>query len=204
MDVRSDAVVRSDVATHGEALAAGPRDAELVEAVRVRGDEAAFRTLYRRHTPRLYQMVLRLLAGSEHDAEDVVQETWVKAATSLDRFRWDSAFATWLTGIGLNQARDFLRRAGRRPVCDGDPDAVLTQVRAAAARVAEQIDLDRAIALLPDGYRTVFVLHDVEGYPHAEIAARLEISEGTSKSQLFHARRTLRALLEPAAAARQG
>jgi RNA polymerase sigma-70 factor (ECF subfamily) len=74
----------------------------------------------------------------------------------------------------------------------------LARVRVEARAVTERVDLERAIALLPDGYRTVFVLHDMEGYAHAEIAARLDISEGTSKSQLFHARRTLRALLEPA------
>ena len=173
-------------------------DAELVEAVRARGDEAAFRTLYRRHTPRLYQLVLRLLGGAEAEAEDVVQETWLRASGSLDRFRWESTFGTWLTGIGLNQARDHLRRTGRRPVYEGDPEEVLSRVRVECRAVAERVDLERAIALLPDGYRTVFVLHDMEGYAHAEIAARLDISEGTSKSQLFHARRTLRALLEPA------
>jgi RNA polymerase sigma factor (sigma-70 family) len=192
MSVLSDAAARSGPLL----MAAG--DAELVAAVRDRGDEAAFRALYRRHTPRLHQLVLRLVGGGEHDAEDVVQETWVRAASSLDRFRWESAFGTWLTGIGLNQARDFLRRRGRRPVCDGDPELMLAQIRTAAAPVAERIDLERALTLLPDGYRTVFVLHDVEGYAHAEIAAQLEISEGTSKSQLFHARRALRVLLEPA------
>jgi RNA polymerase sigma-70 factor, ECF subfamily len=172
-------------------------DAELVAALREQGDERAFRELYRRHTPRLYQLVLRLVGGGEADAEDVVQETWLRATSSLDRFRWESAFSTWLTGIGLNQARDFLRRAGRRPQYEGDPEAVLSRVTAAARSPAERVDLERAIALLPDGYRTVFVLHDMEGYAHAEIAARLEISEGTSKSQLFHARRALRAWLEP-------
>jgi len=181
----------------GAQAATASTDAELVEAVRRTGDEVAFRALYRRHTPRLHQLVLRLVGGSEQDAEDVVQETWLRVATSLDRFRWDSTFGTWVTGIGLNQARDLLRRAGRRPVHEGDPDEVLVEVRTRAASVAERIDLDRAIRLLPDGYRTVFVLHDMEGYPHAEIAARLEISEGTSKSQLFHARRALRAALEP-------
>jgi RNA polymerase sigma-70 factor, ECF subfamily len=148
------------------------------------------------HRSLLFTVAYEML-GSAADAEDVVQETWLKATTSLDRFRWESAFGTWLTGIGLNQARDFLRRAGRRPVWNGDPEQLLEQVRVAASKVGERIDLERAIALLPDGYRTVFVLHDMAGYPHAEIAARLEISEGTSKSQLFHARRTLRGLLNP-------
>jgi RNA polymerase sigma-70 factor (ECF subfamily) len=174
-------------------------DAELVESVRRAGDERAFRELYRRHSPRLYQLLLRLLGGSVADAEDALQETWLRATSSLDRFRWESAFPTWLTGIGLNQARELLRRAGRRPVYEGDPEPVLATVRAAAGSPVDRVDLERAIALLPDGYRTVFVLHDMEGYAHAEIAARLDIAEGTSKSQLFHARRTLRALLEPEA-----
>jgi RNA polymerase sigma-70 factor, ECF subfamily len=91
-----------DAAAQSGMTSTVPTDAELVAAVRADGDEVAFRSLYRRHTPRLYQMVLRLLAGSEADAEDVVQETWLKATTSLDRFRWESAFGTWLTGIGLN------------------------------------------------------------------------------------------------------
>jgi RNA polymerase sigma factor (sigma-70 family) len=173
-------------------------DAELVDALRRYGDERAFRELYRRHTPRLYQLVLRLVGGGEADAEDVVQETWLRATSSLERFRWESTFSTWLTGIGLNQARDFLRRAGRRPRYEGDAEGLLTRVATRAGAHAERVDLERAIALLPDGYRTVFVLHDMEGYAHAEIAARLEISEGTSKSQLFHARRALRARLEPA------
>jgi RNA polymerase sigma factor (sigma-70 family) len=177
--------------------ATDPPDAELVAAVRARGDEASFRTLYRRHTPRLHQLVLRLLGGGEQDAEDVVQETWLRVATSLERFRWESTFSTWLIGIGLNQARDFLRRSGRRPVCGADPEHVLSQLKAAAAPIAERIDLERALVLLPDGYRAVFVLHDVEGFQHGEIARRLDISEGTSKSQLFHARRALRVLLEP-------
>jgi len=190
LDARPDAAALSDMTT---VLS----DADLVEAVRVRGDEIAFRTLYRRHTPRLYQLVLRVLGGSAHDADDVVQETWIRATTSFERFRWESAFSTWLTGIALNQARDFLRRVGRRPVYEGDPGEVLSKLKSAAASIAERVDLERAIALLPDGYRAVFVLHDMEGYPHAEIAARLEISEGTSKSQLFHARRALRSVLEP-------
>lgn len=175
-------------------------DAELVAAVRLEGDERAFRELYRRHTPRLYQLVLRLVGGNEQDAEDVVQETWTRATSALDRFRWDSSFPTWLTGIGINRAKDLLRHRSRRPgdLDAGDPEIALAQLREKRQTITERIDLDRAIGLLPEGYRTVFVLHDVEGYGHAEIGEQLGISEGTSKSQLFHARRALRALLEPA------
>jgi RNA polymerase sigma-70 factor (ECF subfamily) len=174
-------------------------DTELIEAVRVGGDERAFRELYRRHTPRLYQLVLRMLAGSGSDAEDVVQETWVRATASIHRFRGDSSFGTWLTGIGLNRARDFLRHRSRRP--SGfeveDPEIWLEAASGRADHAGDRLDLERAIAILPDGYRVVFVLYEVEGFNHGEIAERLGISEGTSKSQLHHARRALRVLLQP-------
>ena len=178
---------------------AEPGDAELIAAVRDGGDERAFRTLYRRHTPRLYQLVLRIVGGSASDAEDVVQETWVRATTSLPKFRGDASFGTWLTGIGLNRARDFLRHRSRRPmgfeVDDGA--AWLDRLSVRADATSERMDLERAIALLPAGYRFVFVLYEIEGFNHAEIAEKLGISEGTSKSQLHHARRALRTLLEP-------
>src|SRR5262245_23379726 len=76
-----------------------PSDRDLADAVRDHGDEHAFRALYRRHTPQLYPLVRRLLAGGPGEAEDVVQETWLRAVQALDRFRWESAFATWITGI---------------------------------------------------------------------------------------------------------
>src|SRR5688572_226224 len=89
-------------------------DRELVEAVVVNGDERAFRELYRRHTPRLYQLVLRLVE-SEQDAEDIVQETWIRASEAAGNFRWESAFATWLTGIAVNRFRELLRKRNRWP-----------------------------------------------------------------------------------------
>ena len=174
-------------------------DVELIEAIRIDGCERSFRELYGRHTPRLYQLVLRVLGGAAGDAEDVVQESWIRATTSLSRFRGDSSFGTWLTGIGLNRARDFLRSRSRRP--SGfevtDSEAWLARLSTRSDATAERLDLDRAIALLPDGYRVVFVLYEIEGFNHGEIAGRLGISEGTSKSQLHHARRALRMLLEP-------
>ena len=169
-------------------------DHALAQALLLRGDEAAFRQLYARHTPRLFQFVLRVVGGAEHDAEDVVQETWIRATQALGSFRWDAAFATWLTGIGLNVARGLLRREGR---WDAPPNG-LAEPQGMAVPHGERIDLERALALLPAGYRTVLLLHDVEGYTHEEIGERLGISPGTSKSQLFNARRTLRRLLEPA------
>jgi RNA polymerase sigma-70 factor (ECF subfamily) len=167
-------------------------DRDLAEAIRRDGDEGAFRELYRRHTPRLLPLVERLLGGSRHDAEDAVQETWIRAVRGLGGFRWDAAFGTWLCGIAIRVAQDAIRRRqrGREDLWDERFDPPLPEVP-----LGERIDLERAIALLPDGYRTVVVLHDVEGLPHDDIALRLEISAGTSKSQLHRARRMLRALL---------
>lgn len=167
-------------------------DQSLAEALLLSGDERAFRELYRRHTPRLYQVVLRVVGGGEHDAEDVVQEAWIRATEKLAGFRWEAAFSTWLTGIALNVARSQLRRGGRWVDMEGVPEPWRPP-----PRDAERIDLERAIAALPPGYRAVLTLHDVEGYRHEEIGEMLGISPGTSKSQLFNARRALRQVLEP-------
>ena len=168
-------------------------DQALAEALLQRGDERAFRDLYARHTPRLFQLVLRVVGGAEHDAEDVVQETWIRATEKLGSFRWEAAFGTWLTGIGLNVARGLLRKRGRWVEMDDAPEPWRPP-----PNDGDRIDLERAIALLPAGYRTVLVLHDVEGYRHEEIGEMLGIAPGTSKSQLFNARRSLRQALEPA------
>jgi RNA polymerase sigma-70 factor (ECF subfamily) len=170
-----------------------PTDAELAQRVLHEEGETAFRALYRRHTGALYQFVLRLLGGSEVDAEDVVQETWIEAVAGLARFRWESSFRTWLIGIGLNRARKHLRRGSR--VEQEDLERIEGEL--VAPDRAERIDLEQAIRLLPDGYRAVLVLHDVEGFTHDEIGRSLEITPGTSRSQLHFARKTVRRLLDP-------
>lgn len=175
-----------------EAVMPDSDDRTLAEQV-IGGDEFAFRQLYNRHTPRLFCLVLRLLGGVEADAEDVVQEAWIRATDRLGSFRWEASFGSWLSAIGLNVARELLRKRGRRKEeeWDGETDV-------AAPRPLERldpVDLERALKQLPDGYRTVLVLHDVEGYRHEEIAQQLGIASGTSKSQLFHARRAMRTLL---------
>lgn len=167
----------------------------LCQAVVEAGDERAFRELYRRHTPAVYQLVLRMLGGSQPDAEDVVQETWIRAVRKLGSFRWESALRTWLCAIALNQARETLRRRSRAPVTEL-PEGL--ELPARPTRDGERMDLERAIAKLPPGYRSVLVLHDIEGFTHEEISAHLEIAVGTSKSQLFDARRAMRALLQKA------
>lgn len=164
-------------------------DQILVEAVLELGDEQAFRELYRRHTPRLNGFVYRLLAGANPEDEDVVQETWIRACERLEQFQWRSTFSTWLLGIGLNVVRDRLRRNGRSRTVPADrfPDT-----QGPHADHEARIDLERAIRMLPDDYRVILVLHDVEGMKHHEIAERLEIPVGTTKSQLFRARRMIR------------
>lgn len=173
-------------------------DAELAARILELGDEVAFRALYRRHTPAVYQFALRLMGGSEADAEDVVQDAWLRAVRALADFAWRSSFRTWLTGIALNRGREVLRRRGRAPL-------VQVPAREPAVHPAgagDRLDLERAIERLPDGYRAVLLLHDLEGLTHEEIGERLQITSGTSRSQLFHARRTMRRLLNPEGAVR--
>jgi RNA polymerase sigma-70 factor (ECF subfamily) len=167
-------------------------DRELAAVVLDRGDETAFRELYRRHTPRLLAFVSRLVGRGEAEAEDVVQETWIRACAGLARFRWDAGFSTWLLGIGLNVARERQGKPERTAVLEPER---LPDPAGPPARGEDRVDLERSIRLLPDGYRTVLLLHDVEGFKHGEIARRLGISTGTSKSQLFNARRMLRSML---------
>lgn len=148
------------------------------------GDEAAFREVYRLYTPRLLASVSRLLGPRRAEAEDVVQETWLRAVRGLRTFRGESSFSTWLIGIGIRCALEALRR-DRPQTHDDEPSS-------ASATPDAAIDLERGLRALADGYRAVLLLHDVEGCTHAEIASLLGIEPGTSKSQLFHARRALR------------
>jgi RNA polymerase sigma-70 factor (ECF subfamily) len=170
-----------------------PTDRELVERFVQRRDEEAFRLLFRRHTPRLYAVALRLMAQRTADAEDAVQTAWQRASTRLASFEWRSQFGTWLTAIVINCARERLRSRmwNSEAPLEGEFKSHDRGPGAAA------IDLERAIAALPNGYREVLVLHDVEGMTHTEISEHLGIAAGTSKSQLFHARRRVRALLSP-------
>jgi len=166
-------------------------DRELADRVVAAGDEAAFRVLYRRHSPTVFRLALRLAAGNVAEAEDVMQETWLRAARGLAGFQWRSAFRTWLTGIAVNRFRELARRNGHHiTVVEGECEAP-----AAAAEPGGHIDLERALALLPPGLRAVLLLHDVEGFTHREIGEQLGISDGTCKSQLHEARRAMRRLL---------
>lgn len=165
-------------------------DSALIAAA-ISGAEPAFRELFRRHTPHLLQFVTRVLGSSRADAEDVVQDTWLRAYPALVTFRSESSFSTWLCSVGLRAALDYMRR-GRRHVAETlfDDDAT-----SAPVFTDDRMDIETAVARLSPGYRMVLVLHDIEGFTHEEIALQLGIAPGTSKAQLFKARRAMRALL---------
>ncbi|MEM7414338.1 MAG: RNA polymerase sigma factor [Gemmatimonadota bacterium] len=154
------------------------------------GDERAFRTLYAEHTPGLFRFALRLTGGSDAESEEIVQETWVRAVRSLDRFEGRSNFRSWLNGIAARCAAEAARKSARFV-----PNESAVAAAPAPAHVEPAVDLERAVAALPAGFRTVLLLHDLEGYTHAEIADVLGISAGTSKSQLSRARARVRAAL---------
>jgi RNA polymerase sigma-70 factor (ECF subfamily) len=162
------------------------------------GDQTAFRDLYRQHAGRVYALCLRL-TGDRYAAEERTQDVFVRLWDKLRSFRGESAFSSWLHRLAVNVVMNEHRTAGRRErrvTPAANPEFL--EHTGAGQRPAEglSIDLERAIAELPDGAREVFVLYDVEGYGHAEIASLTGIAEGTSKAQLFRARRLLREKLE--------
>ena len=181
-------------------MAVGPAaevtDRALIQRVLGAADECAFRELYRRHTPRLYALVMRVL-GNEQDVDDVIQETWLRAIRSVPRFRWEASLSSWLAAIALNCARGVHRRDQRWQMTEVADD---TPTRGRWDSADARIDLERALEKVPPGYRAVLTQYELEGRPHEEIAQQLGIATGTSKSQLHHARRFLRGLIDPVTA----
>jgi RNA polymerase sigma-70 factor (ECF subfamily) len=170
---------------------------ELVQRAQ-RGDEEAFGALYRAHVGRVHALCLRL-AGDAEAAGELTQDVFVRAWEALPSFRGESAFGSWLHRLTLNVFLGKRRATGRRErrVFTTDEPALLERPGGGAERgqPGVRLDLEQAIAALPKGARSVFVLHDVEGYQHGEIARMTGIAEGTSKAQLFRARRLLREAL---------
>ncbi len=168
------------------------KDRKLVQEFLNSRSESAFRKLYRSNSPHLYQMALRLTQDT-YASEELLQEMWVVAIRKLPDFQWKSELKTWLIGILINLYRS-MRKAVEREMTTADTD--LLEVEHPQEILSDSIaDLEKAIGQLPAGYRQIIVLHDIEGYKHKEIATLLDISEGTSKSQLFHARKALRTFL---------
>jgi len=169
------------------------------------GDMAAFDTLYQRHFRRVFALCLRMTRNST-EAEDLTQETFIQVFRHLAGFRREAAFTTWLYRLTVNQVLMHFRRRGVR-LEQTTPDGELpVQTVAGTANprrmpVVERLALEAAISELPAGYRLVFILHDVEGYDHPEIARMVGCAVGTSKSQLHKARLKLRSLLGQGAVA---
>jgi len=187
-----------DAAVRSAAGAGRAEELALIERCR-QGDLAAFESIYRAHAGRLYSVAVRML-GNAADAEDVLQEVFLAAHRKLDSFRGDSALGTWLYRLATNLCLDHLRSRSAKSgqvtgTLDDEPGLADTGSRRLAERTVDRLDLERALAQLPEGCRTAFVLHDVEGLEHREVADILGIAEGTSKSQVHKARLRLRSLL---------
>jgi len=142
----------------------------------------------------MYALAYRLMGGREADAADALQDAWLRAIGRLATFRRESSLRTWLCGFIVNCCRERFRG----PLFEGvDDEASVSSVRSSELRVLGTIDLERALASLPPGARTVVVLHDIHGYTHDEIGGALGIDPGTSKSQLSRGRDALRRRLNP-------
>lgn len=165
--------------------AASPTPGDVAAAAA--GDARAFERLYRASVARVHTLARRWLGSGE--ADEATQEVYLRAWRELPRFRGEARFETWLVAVARGVLANRGRARERRPA----PVPLDGSEAAATARAGDwRVDLERALAELPDGARQVFLLHDVEGHTHAEIAAQLGVAAGTSKSQLHRARALLR------------
>lgn len=166
----------------------------LIERAR-RRDAKAFECLYREHRGRVYALALRLTRDAAA-AEELTQDAFVKAWKGLHTFRGDARFGTWLHTITVRAHLRARRTSNRRAAREkSEPDIDTYAFAARRAMEGTDIDLERAIARLPDGAREVLVLFDIHGYRHKEIGSMLGIAEGTAKAQLHRARKMVRAFL---------
>jgi RNA polymerase sigma-70 factor, ECF subfamily len=160
------------------------------------GDGEAFESLYRQHSARIYTLASRM-AGSPEDGEDLLQEIFLQVYRKIGSFKGDAALGTWLYRLALNHCLDFVRsrQAKMNKLTETlDAETSFEPVARRETPIA-RMDLDRAVDRLPDGCRQAFLLHDIEGFDHKEVADLLGIAEGTSKSQVFKARLKLRGFL---------
>ncbi len=178
-------------------------EADAIERAK-QGDADAFQVLYDKHKRRVYSLCLRMTANTA-EAEDLAQEAFLQLYRKIGTFRGDSAFSTWLHRLAVNVVLMHLRRKGLpqisleealEPAQDDGPRKDIGARDLTLSGSIDRVTLERAIENLPPGYRLVFVLHDVEGYEHNEIAEMLDCSTGNSKSQLHKARMKLRDLLK--------
>lgn len=175
---------------------AAPTIPELDRADALRsadGDTAAFERIYRRHAGRIHALVRRMMGEAE--ADDVTQEIFVRAWRKVGLFRGDAAFGTWLHRLAVNVILARRQKAATHHHRFGAEEPPPGRRPGRLERPGLRMDLEAAVARLPEGARRIFVLHDVEGYTHEEIGELLSVSPGTSKSQLHRARMTLREYL---------
>jgi RNA polymerase sigma-70 factor (ECF subfamily) len=185
-------------------------EAEAIERAK-QGDAESFEVLYHLHKRRVYSLCLRMTANTAA-AEDLTQEAFLQLFRKIGTFRGESAFSTWLHRMAVNVVLMHLRKKGLAVVpledtIETEEETSRKEPGAPDPKLAGSVDrlqLERAVAALPPGYRSVFVLHDVEGYEHNEIADLVGCSIGNSKSQLHKARMKLRELLKTSRAEKAG
>jgi RNA polymerase sigma-70 factor (ECF subfamily) len=186
--------VRDAVRIHDLTLRSRVDDKELIARV-LDGDPSAERRLYDAHVDRVFRLVYRM-AGDLDRAKDYTQETFIRAFSRLAEFRGEAALSTWIGSIAISVALNGLRKVRRMRDREVALDDAPQMGRLSAEAEPDlKTRLAQAIDGLPDGYRAVFVMHDVEGYTHEEIASSLGVHPGTSKAQLFRARARLREAL---------
>ena len=174
---------------------AGRTDPDAVDAtLAASGDASAFERLYRTHVSRIYGLVRRML--SDDDIDEVAQDIFVRAWQKLGTFRGEAAFGTWLHRLAVNVILGRREALGTRRKRYVESDAALQTITARRTAPETALDFEDAMQRMPEAAREVFVLHDVEGYRHEEIAEMLGLATGTSKSQLHRARMALRQHLD--------
>ncbi|MGQ0648569.1 MAG: RNA polymerase sigma factor [Gemmatimonadaceae bacterium] len=168
-------------------------DQDLIQRA-VDGDERAMRRLWSQHAPHI-DAVVRRLVGDPDQAADIAQEVWIQIFKALPSYRGESQFGTWAHRIAVNRTLNALRRTRRLERLETDIEEDTASVEQSSDGALIFASIEEATAKLSPGARTVFVMHDIEGYTHEEIAKELGITTGGSKSQLFKARAKLRRLL---------
>ena len=180
------------VATEGQAALSAQSQDDVARAAA--GDRRAFERLYRAHADRVFSLCARM-CGDRTAAEELTQDVFVRAWEKLSLFRGDSAFATWLHRLAVNVVLNARKGDGRRRSRIDESVEDLETLPHAPEHLGERMDLQAAIAALPPGARRVFVLHDVQGFRHEDIAEMLGVTSGGSKAQLHRARMLLREAL---------
>ena len=184
----------------GSEIATAPLSDHALASAAGRGDMGAFEQLFERHNRRVYSLCLRMTQNTA-EAEDLAQEAFIQLFRKIGSFRGESAFTTWLHRLTVNQVLMHFRKKSvklERTTEEGETPVQIVRGTEDPNKmpVLDRISLDSALKQLPPGYRSVFVLHDIEGHDHEEIAKILGVAVGTSKSQLHKARMKLRRILK--------